>query len=266
VLRQKRLWAATEGWQGSFGAHCLDVADLPAAIGHRVDYIFTDPPYGGHIAYLDLSVLWNHWLGFPVPMPAREKEIIVGGELRLTEEHYTERLRESVRACLSMLKRDRWLSVVFQHWNVRYFAAILEEATEAGAELRAAVTQIGDTIWSMHKKKNKERVLAGEMILSFYNGKTASAPSRWESPGLPIEALLDETLSEVSPDGRPFAGEILFNQMILKAWKRGTLSSLDITREDFAGVLMSKGWRYNAARHQWFHTLESAPAGFQFTF
>ena len=103
------------------------------------------------------------------------------------------------------------------------------------------------------------------MILSFYNGKGASLPRRPQFPALTIEALLDETLSEVSPDGRPFAGEVLFNQMILKAWERGALSSLDVTREDFAGVLMSKGWRYNAARHQWVHTLEPAPTGFQFT-
>lgn len=265
VLRQKRLWASRDSWQGTFEAHRLDVACLPAAIGGKVDYIFTDPPYGGHIAYLDLSILWNHWLGFAVPIGAREKEIIVGGELRLTEEHYTKRLRESVRACLSMLKRNRWLSVVFQHWNVRYFEAILEEATEAGAELRAAVTQIGDTIWSMHKKKNKERVLAGEMILSFYNGGTCSIP-RLQSPGLSIEALLDATLAEVSPDGRAFAGEILFNQMILKAWQSGALASLDVTREDFAQMLTSKGWRYNAARQQWVHTLQPIPTGFQFTF
>ena len=69
-----------------------------------------------------------------------------------------------------------------------------------------------------------------------------------------------------SPDGRPFAGEILFNQMILKAWKSGALACLDVTLEDFAQVLTSKGWRYNAARHQWFHTLQPVPFGFQFTF
>ena len=165
-----------------------------------------------------------------------------------------------------MLKRNGWLSLVFQHWNVRYFAAILEGAAESGAELRAAVTQIGDTIWSMHKKKNKERVLAGEMILSFYNGGAASIPSRRQSSRFSIEALLDETLAEVSADGRPFAGEALFNQMILKAWKSGALASLDVTREDFGHVLTRKGWRYNPARHQWFRTQESAPAGYQLTF
>lgn len=265
VLRLKRLWASTHGWQGSFEAHCLDVADLPDAIGREVDYIFTDPPYGGHIAYLDLSILWNHWLGFRVPACAREKEIIVGGELRLTEEHYIRRLREGVRVCVKMLKPNRWLSIVFQHWNVRYFEAILDEATEVGAELRAAVTQIGDTIWSMHKKKNKEKVLAGEMILTFYKGDTPSL-NRRRPPGLTIGELIDETLPEVSPGGAPFAGELLFNRMILKAWRSGTLQSLDISREDFAGVLTRKGWHYNPARHQWFHRFEPAPAGFQFTF
>lgn len=263
VLRQKRLWASTHGWQGSFEGFCRDIADLPAAIGRKVDYIFTDPPYGGHIAYLDLSILWNHWLGFQVPMRDREREIIVGGELRLTEEHYVWRLRESIRACLSMLKQDRWLSVVFQHWNVRYFEAILEEASEGGADLKAAVTQIGDTIWSMHKKKNKERVLAGELILTFHKASGASRRNHC-SRRLTLEELLDQTLTQVSPGGGPFAGELLFNQMILNAWEKGALDSLDITREHFAEALRQKGWRYNPSRHQWFRTPESVSAGFQF--
>ena len=230
-----------------------------------MDYIFTDPPYGGHIAYLDLSILWNHWLGFSVPLSARQNEIIVGGELRLTEDHYITRLRESVRTCLSMLKRDRWLSVVFQHWNVRYFEAILEEATEAGADLKAAVTQIGDTIWSMHKKKNKEKVLAGEMILSFYKGGAGAPACRQQPYQLTIDQLVAETLAEVSPDGRPFAGELLFNRIILKAWRSSALQSLDVNREDLAEALTRKGWRYNAARHQWFQNSEPASASFQFS-
>ena len=43
-------------------AATLDDVLKPAS----VDYIFTDPPYGAFISYLDLSILWNHWLGFPV--------------------------------------------------------------------------------------------------------------------------------------------------------------------------------------------------------
>jgi len=38
---------------------------------NSIDYIYTDPPYGGNIAYLDLSTMWNAWLGFPVTTEMR---------------------------------------------------------------------------------------------------------------------------------------------------------------------------------------------------
>lgn len=267
VLKQKRLLErTTQGWLGSFENYCLDIAELPEALGRKVDYVFTDPPYGGHIAYLDLSILWNHWLGFEVPPSTRENEVIVGGELRLTEDHYIQRLRESIQTCLRMLKPNRWISIVFQHWNTRYFEAILEEAAKFGASLKATVTQIGDTIWSMHKKKNEEKILAGEMILTFLNDGKGQMPDRRNSAIPTIDELVDEALSEISPDRRPFAGELLFNQIVLKAWTRGALQTLGLTRESFSEVLKSKGWHYNRVRHQWFSAEEGVPSGLQLTF
>src|SRR5439155_11748697 len=138
-----------------------------------VDYIFTDPPYGGFIAYLDLSILWNHWLGFDVSEEARDLETIVGGERGHTEEHYKEGLARSIKTSLRLLRPNRWFSIVFQHWDTSYFETILETASEWGPELKAAITQTGDVIWSMHKKKNSASVLAGEMILTFYKAKRA---------------------------------------------------------------------------------------------
>src|SRR6266496_3757687 len=82
-----------------------------------VDYIFTDPPYGAFISYLDLSILWNHWLGFPVTDETRELETIVGGERGHTEEHYKASLADSIKTSLHLLRSDRWFSIVFQHWD-----------------------------------------------------------------------------------------------------------------------------------------------------
>jgi len=147
-----------------------------------VDYIFTDPPYGGFISYLDLSILWNHWLGFPVAVEARERETIVGGECALSEEHYKASLARSITTSLRLLRPDRWFSIVFQHWDLSYFRTILETASECGAELKAAITQTGDVIWSMHKKKNSASVLAGEMILTFYKPARVQPPRRANHP------------------------------------------------------------------------------------
>ena len=50
-----------------------------------VDYIYTDPPYGSKIQYLDLSVMWNSWLDLPVTQEDYAQEAIEGGELEKPE-------------------------------------------------------------------------------------------------------------------------------------------------------------------------------------
>jgi 16S rRNA G966 N2-methylase RsmD len=40
--------------------------DLNEIESESIDYIYTDPPYGAKIPYLDLSVMWNSWLDLPV--------------------------------------------------------------------------------------------------------------------------------------------------------------------------------------------------------
>lgn len=230
----------------------LDAAELEEKLGaESVDYIFTDPPYGGFISYLDLSILWNHWLGFAVSQNAAKCEAIVGGEQGHSEEHYKSRLTASITTCVKLLRPDRWLSVVFQHWDVSYFEAILESATDAGAELRAAITQTGDVIWSMHKKKNSAHVLAGEMILTFYKParKLSSAP---QLPLVTPEAALHEAFDKcLTEDVVSFSSESLFNRLIMELWNRRALDCLKIDRKRFISELEGRGWNYNSKTHVW---------------
>lgn len=219
-----------------------------------VDYIFTDPPYGAFISYLDLSVLWNHWLGFPVTDDALEHETIVGGERGHTEAHYKQSLAQSIRACLRLLRADRWFSVVFQHWDQSYFATILETASECGAELKAAITQTGDVIWSMHKKKNSASVLAGEMILTFFKPsktfKTSNSAKRSadDDPAAVLSEIFDVCLGNGT---KSFTSEALFNRLVVELWHRRALGCLKLDRRDFAGHLQQRGWGYNPQTHLW---------------
>lgn len=248
VLRHISYLREEEGLRGFFQCLQADVSDLPGMLS-PVDYIFTDPPYGGHIAYLDLSTMWNHWLGFPVGNRLRRKEIIVGGELKKTESEYIKALRASVKTCFRLLKNHRWLSIVFQHWNIAYFEAILEAAAEAGGELRSAVSQVGDTVWSMHKKKNLARVLMGEMILTFF--KTGVQHRRSRPDGIDVERLVDFVLPTIPAQNGGFHGELLFNGLILEAWRRNALHTLRIDRDHFIRMLETRGWHYEAKLHSW---------------
>lgn len=220
IIRAIEVKKRTGGWKGEFQVYSEDVESLSDKLSNSIDYVFTDPPYGGHISYLDLSTLWNGWLGLLPDIEVREKELIVGGELDLDESRYIEKLIRSMEACVRMLRRGRWFSVVFQHWNTSYFEAILSSAAESGAELKAAVSQIGDPIWSMHKKKNKDSVLAGELILTFY--KTGKRKKAEKNGQFDLTLILDEIL-ENAPSDKVF-GEYLFNRVVIEAWKNHLLS------------------------------------------
>src|SRR6202140_3257161 len=241
-----QLKRQTGGWSGSFEIYSKDVEDLSLEFPNSIDYIFTDPPYGGHISYLDLSTLWNSWLGLTPSTDTREKKLIVGGELDLSENVYVERLGRSIQACVRMLKKDRWLSIVFQHWNPSYFESILSSAAESGAELRAAVSQVGDPIWSMHKKKNNS-VLAGEMILTFQNTGAIKKLKRNGHFDVfhAVKRILENTHSNY------VFGEYLFNRIIIEAWNKSAIHSLDMSKEDFMDLLKQSGWHYDQEKHYW---------------
>jgi 16S rRNA G966 N2-methylase RsmD len=238
----------TGGFSGKFEAYHYDIDDLPDRI-EPVDYIFTDPPYGGHISYIDLSTLWNAWNGTLPSQKARQRELIVGGDLGLSEDVYLKRLHDSIRTCFALLKPKRWLSVVFQHWSAAYFDAILTAAAEAGSDLRAAISQLGDPVWSMHKKKGKQSVLAGELILTFL--KTGTSKTVDVKKMFDVEAAIARILDE-TPNGIVY-GEYLLNRIVVDAWRSGALGSLDIDRADFGEMMERQGWSYDDKNHQWRH-------------
>lgn len=254
-LRQRSRTPIDIDSQQSFRVMERDAATLAEELRpSSVDYIFTDPPYGGSISYLDLSVLWNHWLGFPVDGEAYERETIVGGELGHSEENYKQSLARSIATCFRLLKPDRWLSVVFQHWDTTYFSTILETADESGAELKAAITQTGDVIWSMHKKKNSKSVLAGEMILTFYKPVRArritksARPAACSNPNVVLSQVFDVCLKK---SNGTFTSEALFNQLVMELWERRALGCLALDRDEFIHQLQRRGWSYDPRSHLW---------------
>jgi adenine-specific DNA methylase len=261
ILRVQRYWQLrpsgkrTIDSRRDFVVMARDAAHLDDALDHgSIDYIFTDPPYGAFISYLDLSILWNHWLGFPVSEVARNCETIVGGEAGLSEEHYKQSLARSIETCFRLLRPDRWLSIVFQHWDISYFDTILQTATDCGAELKAAITQTGDVIWSMHKKKNSASVLAGEMIITFYKPARPAHARKSLRPdhARNSETLLSEVLDACLTNGKnSFTSEALFNRMVIEMWQRNALACLTLGRREFAAMLNQRGWNYNTRTHLW---------------
>lgn len=139
----------------------------PAVQPESVDYIYTDPPYGAHISYLDLSTMWAAWLGLSISEKDRKDEVIEGGQLDKSRDDYQSLLKTSIEQMAAVLKKGSWLSLVFAHRDTSYWDAIVQACQEAGLNYANTVVQPVGVVWSMHKKKNPLRVLSGELVLNF---------------------------------------------------------------------------------------------------
>jgi len=114
-------------------------------------------------------------------------------------------------------------------------------------ELRAAISQVGDPIWSMHKKKGSESVLAGEMILTFFrSGKTQTIDKR---RSFDMRQAVIEILDTAG--SKHLYGEYIFNRLLIEAWQKGAITTMNITRTGFADLIREQGWHYDRENHYW---------------
>ncbi len=236
------------GLNGKYESTSLNATELDRKYLEDIDYIFTDPPYGAHIAYLDLSTLWNVWLGKIPKKEIFETELIVGGDLKHSEDFYITNLFKCVNTMSACLKDNRYFSVVFQHRNAKYFEAILEAAFQSGCHLVASVPQGTGTVWSMHKKKGKHSVLAGELILTFHkNGKKylTKSPS-----GKTLDLVFEEYISGRVHD-ETITEEEIFNDLIVICWKENMIGELNYLNLDIPQKLSKLGFNYDVRTHTW---------------
>jgi hypothetical protein len=151
-----------------------------------VDYIYTDPPYGGHIRYLDLSTVYNAWLRFDITEEERELEAIEGGEVGHTSEQYIALLEKSFSEMSRVLKPERWLSLVFHHTEASLWINIVEMARSVGLEYKNTVAQ-HTKLPSWHKVDQPQSVLASQMIINFVRKQDAFFSF---APNIPLNRLI----------------------------------------------------------------------------
>lgn len=107
---------------------------------NSVDYIFTDPPYGDAVPYLELDYMWNSWLGLK---PNFEDEIIISNSpiRNKKEEVYETMLKVAFEQAYNSLKRGRWMTVTFHNTDIKVWNAIIKACVLAGFDLEKIIYQ-----------------------------------------------------------------------------------------------------------------------------
>jgi DNA modification methylase len=200
-----------------------------------VDYIYTDPPYGKKIPYLDLSAMWNAWLDLEVSEEDYELEAIEGGEHNKSKQSYRNLIAKSIEEMYRVLKFDRWMSFVFAHKDPEFWHLILDTCEKCGFEYVGAVPQKnGQT--SFKKRQHPFTVLSGELIINFRKVRNPIAILK-ANLGMSIGEIVIQTIEGVIAKNDGATLEQINDELIIKGLELGFLDLLKKEYSDLTPIL-----------------------------
>ncbi len=210
--------------------------DLSFLKKESVDYIYTDPPYGKKIPYLDLSVMWNAWLDLPVTEQDYSLEAIEGGEHAKSKAEYNALIAASIEEMYRVLKFDRWMSFVFAHKDPEFWHLIIDTAERCGFEYAGAVAQKnGQT--SFKKRQNPFTVLSGQLIIHFRKVRKPKYILK-ASLGMDTGEIVMQTIEGVIAKYHGATLEQINDELIIKGLELGFLDLLKKEYSDLTPLLL----------------------------
>lgn len=227
--------------------------DLHQIPDESIDYIYTDPPYGSKIPYLDLSVMWNAWLDLPVTEEDYQAEAIEGGEHKKTKQDYSDLLAKSIEEMYRVLKFNRWMSFVFAHKDPAYWHIIVQTAEKVGFEYAGAVKQSGSQD-SFKKRQNPFTVLAGQLIINFKKVSNPDSIIR-KSLGANIFDVVLMTIEATIAKHDGATLEQINDSLIIRGLEMGFLDILSKEYKDLTPILQEH-FEYNAEEKK-FHIVKN---------
>ncbi|MFX0100931.1 MAG: DNA methyltransferase [Candidatus Hodarchaeota archaeon] len=110
-----------------------DLTGIPTG---SIDYIFTDPPYGDSIQYLELSMFYLAWLP-PFDIKSRidrmtDAEITINPKQDKQYDAYGKRLRNVFEECHRVLKDDRFMTITFHNTDMKVRGIIFDAMLDSG--------------------------------------------------------------------------------------------------------------------------------------
>ena len=105
---------------------------ISCLVDESIDFIFADPPFGRNIAYSELNILWEAWLGKTTDL---EKEAITSNARKWGLDSYAGKMAAAFTEMFRVLKSGRFAMIEFNNNNPTLFEVIKKCAQEAGFEI-----------------------------------------------------------------------------------------------------------------------------------
>ena len=97
---------------------------------NSLDYVFTDPPYGGNYQYGELNFIWESWLNLNTNW--HDQEVIVNNTRKKSEHDWAILLQEAMKESFRVLKPGHWLSLCYHDTSEGTWQLVQDIMAEIG--------------------------------------------------------------------------------------------------------------------------------------
>ena len=200
---RRKLSTVTKAFQAIHGRHghvsvrqkSSCAVDLP---DHSVDYVFTDPPFGGNIPYSEISFLNEAWLG---RFTDTTEEAIVNRSQRKSLAAYQGLLTTALAEVRRILKPHARATLVFHSASAAVWNALRNAYSDAGLSVEHA--GVLDKKQGSFKQVTSHGAVRGDPVLLLRKQEASSrSPSAtaWEVAAELKREALDLDPSEQTPE------------------------------------------------------------------
>ncbi|MDE0032468.1 MAG: DNA methyltransferase [Deltaproteobacteria bacterium] len=186
---------------------------------HSIDYIFTDPPFGGNIPYAEVSFINEAWLG---RYTDRAEEIIVSNAQEKTISEYRRLLTTALSEARRILRPGGKATLVFHSASAGVWNALQAAYTDAGFGVECA--GVLDKTQGSFKQVTTNGAVRGDPVLLL--GKKKAQQSKpiacvWTV----AERLWQEAALTLDPDEQ--TAQRLYSRLVSHFLTRHQLVPLD---------------------------------------
>lgn len=135
--------------------------DLALIPDESVDFVFTDPPYGGNILYSEVNALWEAWL---LARTDPAEEVVVSRAQGKGVEDYRRLLTQAFRECYRVLRPGRWMTLTFNTSYAELWQALQQALLDAGFDVR--FVQVLDKGHRSFKQLTSKAIAGYDIIVS----------------------------------------------------------------------------------------------------
>ena len=213
-------------------ASCLETG-LP---DESIDYVFTDPPFGGNIPYAEVNFINEAWLG--TCTDSREEVTISRAQGKDTNA-YGSLLTKALREINRVLKKNGKATVVFHSSSSDVWNSLSRAYTEAG--LTVELASILDKTQGSFKQVTTDGAVKGDPVLLL--AKRSSRGRKTPRSVLPVMRHLLRR-AHASSDGAEQTPQRLYSRFVTHYLSRQ--QSVPLSADEFYALVASKSLFENA--------------------